>query len=212
MSFQLFIQWIELIIDQNISNTQLRTILPYNYRSVDYQKFHYITPYYPPILNIQNTINRLHHTRPYRDKNTIVFSINLPSLSIHTNRFLGGDGRNENNSKFDSPIYRVEIKENIRGEDKRGEEERKKERTRETGTARRGKVAGAKKGEKEARLPRSSCRYALPRPSLVEFFSDPLVHRENSRVSAPVFAASFAAFLRSTIDDRCNSAGTIFPK
>lgn len=68
-------------------------------------------------------------------------------------------------------------------------------------------MAGAKKGEKEARLPRSSCRYALPRPSLVEFFSDPLVHRENSRVSAPVFAASFAAFLRSTIDDRCNSAG-----
>lgn len=52
-------------------------------------------------------------------------------------------------------------------------------------------MAGAKKGEKEARLLRSSCRYALPRPSLVEFRSDLRSWRVYSRVSAPVFAASF---------------------
>lgn len=58
-------------------------------------------------------------------------------------------------------------------------------------------MAGAEKGEKEARRV-SSCRYALPRPSLVEFRSDLRSWRTYSRVSAPVFAASHA--------DRSNSA------
>ena len=116
---------------------------------------------------IQNTINHI--------ETTTVFSINPPPPFLE---------KNENNSKFDSlPFIESKLR-RIFGTRINGEEEKRKERERERYGLQ--EERRAKKGEKEACVYHglSSCRYALPRPSLIEFRSD--LRSYSERTVAPL--------------------------